>query len=91
MSTKLYKITKIVPHDGIMKEVHYKVMDTKCHIFLLTPGMSAILFFQLKEDPKEWHRLLTSAVHEVFYEADEVVRFTTNNTDYILVRCEEGV
>lgn len=83
-----YTIVKAMPHDGTMKEIHQKVIDTKCHIFLLSPGMSAILYFQLKDNPDEWHHLQTSAVHTVDQSICGVIKFSTNNTDYTLVSCE---
>ena len=83
-----YTIVKAMPHDGTMKEIHQKVIDTKCHIFLLSPGMSAILYFQLKDDPDEWHHLQTYVVHTFEQYICGVIKFSTNNTDYTLVSCE---
>lgn len=87
----LYTITKAMPKDGFMKDIHHKVLDTKCKIFVLEPKTSAILYYQLRDCPEVWHHVMTSTVKEVSQDENGVITFATNNTVYVLEPCKEAV
>lgn len=78
-----YRIKKIEPKSGVLKDVHKRALGKKCRVLELTKGHSAILQYELDEDMDAFRNFYTSRVLNVTQDCDMVI-IETVNTLYLL-------
>lgn len=78
----------VEPYDGVMKAVHYDVINRPCCIAYLRKGDCAVIPF-LPDWDDDFHRLRTSPVRHFFYSDDgKQIVIETKNTVYTLEAVE---
>ena len=79
-----YKIIKIEPKDGKLKDVHTRWLDAECEIERLEIGHSMILFSTAAHIGPFPNQLFTSGVSNVEIDKNGDVTVFTQNTTYYL-------
>jgi len=83
-----YIIKEVRPKSGIMRDIHKEVLGCRCYVVHLQIGEKAIIKFEPRYDPGEFHRLHTSTVENYMtFDGEESITIETRNTIYILERC----